>query len=197
MIIAFGLGLSVLVTVSLSEANLGRQIDTRLANDAPDWFFIDIQPHQMADFEQTVANIDGITEMNKTPMLRGRVVKLAGVPVSQITPTEGSAWILRGDRALTWSAKHPKGSELVEGEWWDSPRGADTRLSQIARRVVFVISTSPARRPSRDDRAIALTEILMTTPHHHSPTTRNGQKTWALALQPPLPLAMVFDPCLR
>ena len=71
-------------------------------------------------YKRQVANIDGITEMNKTPMLRGRVVKLAGVPVSQITPTERSAWILRGDRALTWSATPPKGSELVEGEWWDS-----------------------------------------------------------------------------
>jgi len=118
VIIAFGLGLSVLVTVSLSEANLGRQIDTRLADDAPDWFFIDIQPHQIDDFERTVASIDGITETNKTPMLRGRVVKLAGIPVSQITPTEGSAWILRGDRALTWSATPPRGSELVEGSWW-------------------------------------------------------------------------------
>ncbi|MGB1046173.1 MAG: ABC transporter permease, partial [Candidatus Puniceispirillaceae bacterium] len=120
VIIAFGLGLSVLVTVSLSEANLGRQIDTRLADDAPDWFFIDIQPHQIADFEQTVAAIDGISQMDKTPMLRGRVVKLADVPVSEITPPEGSAWILRGDRALTWSATPPKGSELVEGAWWDS-----------------------------------------------------------------------------
>ena len=73
VIIAFGLGLSVLVTVSLSEANLGRQIDTRLADDAPDWFFIDIQPHQIADFEKTVAAIDGISQMNKTPMLRVRV----------------------------------------------------------------------------------------------------------------------------
>ena len=108
VIIAFGLGLSVLVTVSLSEANLGRQIDSRLADDAPDWFFIDIQPHQIDEFEQTVATIDGISEMNKTPMLRGRVVRLDDVPVSQITPDEGSAWILRGDRALTWSATPPK-----------------------------------------------------------------------------------------
>ena len=120
IIIAFGLGLSVLVTVSLSEANLGRQIDTRLADDAPDWFFIDIQPHQIAEVEKTIATIDGISQMNKTPMLRGRVVKLADVPVSEITPPEGSAWILRGDRALTWSATPPKGSELVEGAWWDS-----------------------------------------------------------------------------
>jgi putative ABC transport system permease protein len=120
VIIAFGLGLSVLVTVSLSEANLGRQIDSRLADDAPDWFFIDIQPHQIDEFEQTVATIDGISETNKTPMLRGRVVRLDDVPVLQITPDEGSAWILRGDRALTWSATPPKGSKIVAGNWWDT-----------------------------------------------------------------------------
>ena len=118
VIIAFGLGLSVLVTVSLSEANLGRQIDARLADDAPDWFFIDIQPHQIDAFEQTVATIEGISQVAKTPMLRGRVVKFNDVSVSQIIPPEGSAWILRGDRALTWSQTPPKGSEVVEGAWW-------------------------------------------------------------------------------
>ncbi len=120
IIIAFGLGLSVLVTVSVSDANLRRQIDTQLADGAPDWFFIDIQPHQINDFEKTVSSISGIKEMAKTPMLRGRVVRLNGVPVSQITPPEGSAWILRGDRALTWSATPPKGTNLVEGKWWVS-----------------------------------------------------------------------------
>ncbi len=129
VIIAFGLGLSVLVTVSLSEANLGRQIDSRLADDAPDWFFIDIQPHQIDEFEQTVATIDGISEMNKTPMLRGRVVRLDDVPVSQITPDEGSAWILRGDRALTWSATPPKGSEIVAGNWWNTDYSGPSLVS--------------------------------------------------------------------
>ena len=118
VIIAFGLGLSVLVTVSVSESNLGRQIDARVAEDAPAWFFIDIQPHQIERFESLVGGIDGITKIAKTPMLRGRVVRLAGIPASQITPPEGSAWILRGDRALTWSATAPTGSEIVAGSWW-------------------------------------------------------------------------------
>ena len=120
VIIAFGLGLSVLVTVSVSESNLGRQIDARVAEDAPAWFFIDIQPHQIQRFESLVGGIDGITKIAKTPMLRGRVVRLAGIPASQITPPEGSAWILRGDRALTWSATAPTGSEIVAGSWWSA-----------------------------------------------------------------------------
>ncbi len=118
VIIAFGLGLSVLVAVSVSESNLARQIDNRVAEDAPAWFFIDIQPNQIDEFESLTASIDGIVDVAKTPMVRGRVVKINGVPVAAITPPEGSAWILRGDRALTWANDAPKGSEVVAGKWW-------------------------------------------------------------------------------
>ena len=29
-----------------------------------------------------------------------------------------SAWVLRGDRALTWSAAPPNSGEIIAGEWW-------------------------------------------------------------------------------
>ena len=125
IVIAFGLGLSVLVTISVSESNLSRQIDSRIARSAPTWFFIDIQPAQIDAFESLAASIAGITRVTKTPMLRGRVVKINEVPVADITPPEGSAWILRGDRALTWAATAPKGTDIVAGEWWpENYRGA-------------------------------------------------------------------------
>ena len=118
MVIAFGLGLSVLVAVSVSEANLNRQIDARVAEDAPAWFFIDIQPHQIDAFETTAGSITGISNISKTPMLRGRVSALNGVPSSQIVAPPSAEWVLRGDRALTWSATPPTGSNIVEGAWW-------------------------------------------------------------------------------
>lgn len=118
MVIAFGLGLSVLVAVSVSEANLNRQIDARVAEDAPAWFFIDIQPHQIDAFETIASNITGISNITKTPMLRGRVSALNGVLSSDIDAPPGAEWVLRGDRALTWSATPPKGSNIVEGTWW-------------------------------------------------------------------------------
>jgi putative ABC transport system permease protein len=86
VIIAFGLGLSVLVTVSVSESNLGRQIDNRVAEDAPAWFFIDIQPRQIDAFEKLAKSIDGISQITKTPMLRGRVSKINDIPTAEIHP---------------------------------------------------------------------------------------------------------------
>ena len=47
IILAFGLGLSVLVAVTSSQDNLASQLNGRAENEAPDWFFIDIQPEQI------------------------------------------------------------------------------------------------------------------------------------------------------
>ena len=120
IIIAFGLGLSVLVAVTLTRHNLDQQISARVADKAPDWFFIDIQPDQIDRFDAITSQIQGINDIQKTPMLRGRVSALAGVDAADIDPPEESAWILRGDRALTWQAEPPKGAKIVAGQWWDA-----------------------------------------------------------------------------
>ncbi len=118
IVIAFGLGLSVLVTVALSQANIGRQIDTRVADDAPAWFFIDIQPDQIDRFMEIASGTEGISQVAKTPMLRGRVTELGGIAAADYDMRNGSSWVLRGDRALTWSATPPESGELIAGEWW-------------------------------------------------------------------------------
>ena len=118
IVIAFGLGLSVLVTVALSQANIGRQIDSRVSEDAPAWFFIDIQPDQIDRFIEITTNTEGVSEVLRTPMLRGRVTSLGGRDAGDYDMRGGSAWVLRGDRALTWSATQPDSGKLVAGEWW-------------------------------------------------------------------------------
>lgn len=51
-------------------------------------------------------------------MLRGRIVAAGGVKAESIKPGEGSAWVLRGDRGITFSPTLPAGSRLIAGEWW-------------------------------------------------------------------------------
>ena len=120
VIIAFGLGLSVLVTVALSQANISRQIDTRVAEDAPAWFFIDIQPDQLDRFTEIAEGTDGIVAVGRTPMLRGRISELGGRLAEDYDMKNPSAWVLRGDRAITWSATPPESGEIIAGSWWDS-----------------------------------------------------------------------------
>ena len=117
--LALGLGLTVLTAVVLIEGNLARQVDHAIPKAAPAYYFIDIQPKQRAAFETLVKRQTGITRVAQVPMLRGRILKLAGVPAARIKPSPEVAWVLRGDRGLTWSRDPPtEGSKVVEGAWW-------------------------------------------------------------------------------
>ena len=52
-----------------------------------------------------------------------------GISTSEITPPEGSEWIMRGDRALTWAATPPPETQLVRGSWWDADYRGDPLMS--------------------------------------------------------------------
>ncbi|GIR77969.1 MAG: glycosyl transferase family 1 [Alphaproteobacteria bacterium] len=129
IILAFGLGLSVLVAVTSSQHNLASQLNGRAENDAPDWFFIDIQPEQITPFITLVQQQAPNTVIEQTPMLRGRVTALDGVPASQFSPDNESSWILRGDRALTWQALPPGETKIMTGSWWSSDYSGPPLLS--------------------------------------------------------------------
>jgi putative ABC transport system permease protein len=50
--------------------------------------------------------------------MRGPVTALNGQPVSAHKGVPEGAWILRGDRGLTFARELPLGNEVVEGRWW-------------------------------------------------------------------------------
>ncbi len=120
VVVTFGLGLAVLVAIALSEHNMNRQINTRLADEAPAWFFIDIQPHQKDAFQDLTGGLAGAENITMVPLVRGRIVALNGVPADEINAPQSEEWILRGDRGLTWSETPPEDANIVKGEWWDA-----------------------------------------------------------------------------
>ena len=117
IVLSLGIGLTVLVAVALVEGNLGREIDQRLPAGAPAFFFIDIQPAQLAGFEAIVHGIPG-ARAEAVPMMRGRITRLNGVPVERAAVAPEARWALRSDRGLTYAASLPKGSRLAAGTWW-------------------------------------------------------------------------------
>jgi putative ABC transport system permease protein len=119
VVVSLGLGLTVLVAIALVEGNMNRLVSESLPEAAPSYFFIDIQPGQTDAFDRLGAIFEGVDSMSRVPMLRGRITALGGVPADKVKPPPNFAWILRGDRGITWSATPPKiGSTVVEGEWW-------------------------------------------------------------------------------
>jgi len=118
VVLSMGLGLTVLVSVVVVEGNIARQITGALPARAPAYYFIDIQPDQVAPFERTVRAVPGVEAIQRTPMLRGRITAIDGTPVEQASVAQNVRWVVRSDRGLTWAAAPPEGTRLVEGEWW-------------------------------------------------------------------------------
>ncbi len=114
---SLGLGLTVLVAVALVQANLSRQVDQRLPERAPTFFFIDIQPDQVARFERAVTAAGGRLA-KRAAMIRGRITRINGVPVEQAAIAPAAQWAVRGDRGLTTAATRPDDARVVAGDWW-------------------------------------------------------------------------------
>jgi putative ABC transport system permease protein len=117
VVLSLGLGLTVLVAISLVEGNLAREVERRIPAEAPASFFIDIQPDELAGFAAIVRGIPG-ARFAEVPMMRGRITRLNGVPVDRAAVAPGSRWALNSDRGLTYAATLPAGSRLVAGRWW-------------------------------------------------------------------------------
>ena len=56
--------------------------------------------------------------IEQTPVLRGRIVAVNGVSADELKTRPNAAWVLHGDRGITYSATVPPGSRVIEGEWW-------------------------------------------------------------------------------
>ena len=118
VVLSLGLGLAVLVATVSIEGNLRHQVANSLPADAPDFYFVDLQPDQVAAFERVVETVPGTNGLRRVPMLRGRIVGIAGKPASEAAVDPSERWLLRGDRGITWSAAPSADMELVDGRWW-------------------------------------------------------------------------------
>ncbi len=118
VVLSLGLGLSLLVTVIEIDGNLHRQFEAALPAKAPSFFFIDIPSADAERFDAFVREQAPRSSLERVPMLRGRIVAAGGIKAEDLKPGEGSAWVLRGDRGITYSPTLPEKSRLIAGEWW-------------------------------------------------------------------------------
>jgi putative ABC transport system permease protein len=116
---ALGLGLTLFAVLAVIESNLSNQIKRTLPERAPAFFFLDIAHDQVAAFQRSVEAQPGTADLRLVPSLRGPITRVNGVDVADFKPKNpDQAWVLRGDRGLTYSAAVPEGNEIVAGKWW-------------------------------------------------------------------------------
>ena len=118
VILALGLGLTLFVTLALTDRTITTELRSGIPDKAPAFFFIDVRNTELAAFRDAVTKEPGVTHVSNAPMLRGRIVSVKGIAAGKVEATPDAGWALRGDRGLTYSDMLPEGSTLTEGQWW-------------------------------------------------------------------------------
>lgn len=116
--LSLGLGVTLLAALTATEGALRAEIGAGVPKTAPSFFFLDVPARDAGAFSDFLHQNapEGIVAV--APMLRGRIVSVKNLPVEQIQASDRGRWALDGDRGITFAAKLPDGSRLVEGEWW-------------------------------------------------------------------------------
>ncbi len=129
VVLSLGAGLSMLVAVALTDASLVKELTSKLPENAPDYFVLDIQRGDLEGFRKTVLDGSPQAKIEDAPMLRGRIVEVKGVPTGELKVAADAEWVLRGDRGITYAAEIPQGSRVVEGEWWGADYAGEPLVS--------------------------------------------------------------------
>ncbi|ANL36162.1 ABC transporter permease [Rhizobium phaseoli] len=129
VVLSLGLGLALLVTLTLIDGNLRQQLTGRMNEGAPNFFFVDIQSAEVDAFRNLVQTQAPNGKLMEVPMLRGRIVAFNGEDVTKMNVPAAGRWVLNGDRGITYDDTLPENAALTEGSWWDKDYSGEPLVS--------------------------------------------------------------------
>jgi len=117
-VVAFGLGITVLLLLTLVRTDLLDGWRQTLAEDAPNHFLINIQPGEV-DSVAGIFDRYGTEVPDFAPLVRARMTDINGTSVKELTyPDEDASWFVNREQNLSWTARLSDSNEIVAGEWW-------------------------------------------------------------------------------
>ena len=132
-LVAFGLGLMVLLLLLVVRNDLLNDWRMSLPDNAPNQFLINISPDQAKRLQQFFVE-RGVEEPVLVPMLRARMVSINGKPVrGRGARGERGRGFLERETNLTWSEQLQEGNKIIAGSWWREGDGGGPRVSVEAR----------------------------------------------------------------
>lgn len=119
-IVAFGLGLTVLLLLVVVRTTLIQEWRASLPPGAPNHFFINIRPEERAPIGKFFADRQ-IPAPELFPMIRARLIEVNGNKASALPGLgdRGRGFAER-EQNLTWTPTLPADNEITAGHWWRS-----------------------------------------------------------------------------
>ena len=134
MTISLGIGLTLLLTLSFVANNLKKEISDSIPSMAPDLFFVSIDRDMQRDLESFIKDIDPNVELEFSPMASASFISLNGTPIEEVvSESNRSAWVVRGDRRISWSEKPKPDNPIIEGDWWEPGNEDELFISMDSR----------------------------------------------------------------
>jgi len=142
IMVAIGIGVMVILTISLLERSLVRQIGESRPFNAPTFFFIDLQPDQQESFERLIQQRFPGNQPELTPLIRSRLHSVNGqvVSLNEEEDRERSeerrgerekSWYFTREYVLTFLDRLPKDNVVTKGEWWAHSVDPTTALVSV------------------------------------------------------------------
>lgn len=139
IMVAVGIGVMIIVTISLLERSLITQIGESRPLNAPTFFFIDVQPDQKEAFEHLIHQRFPHATPELTPLVRSRLHAVNGHPVPihekekerRGNGEHGKSWYFTREYVLTFLDGLPKDNVVVKGQWWSPPLNTDGALVSV------------------------------------------------------------------
>lgn len=127
VVLSLGLGLTLLVALSLTDSAVRAQFTQALPLNAPSFFLLDLPAAEAPRLESALRAAAPDAAIERVPMLRGSIVRVNGTPAAEAKVGDDARFALQGDRGVTFSAALPDDSTIVAGRWW-KPDHADGNL---------------------------------------------------------------------
>jgi len=126
VMVSVGIGVMVIIAVSLLERTLVDQVGESRPVDSPSFFFIDIQPDQEEALLRLLRERTQDPAPHTTPLVRSRLHAINGRPVAATEESDGGRdkqdrrknWYLTREYVLTFLQDLPKDNNVIKGEWW-------------------------------------------------------------------------------
>ena len=128
-VVAFGLGLTVLLLLALVRNDLLADWRRTLPVNAPNHFLINIAPADAEPLREFLVG-RGVAPPTLAPWVRGRLIAINGQPMRERMPTSdrGRGFAER-EQNLSWSREVPVDNRVVAGAWWHDPDPAHPQVS--------------------------------------------------------------------
>ncbi|MDP9089526.1 MAG: FtsX-like permease family protein [Pseudomonadota bacterium] len=117
-IVAFGLGLMVLLLLAVVRGDLLADWRRSLPSDVPNNFLVNIRPEQRQALQEFLT-AHGFGAPQMYPMVRARITAINAQPPQSFKVSGDAARnYVEREQNLTWSAEMMQDNQLVAGRWW-------------------------------------------------------------------------------